>query len=262
MAFGVTGSWEKICLADTENRSALYYAGEKTGPWQHIDFNPSMRDGYHPNNWIKLIEYVEQDSQIECLILDSISHEWEGTGGCLDIINKINKGFAGWQVVTPLHNAFFDKMRHSRLNIIATMRTKSDYVVEQNEKGKAAPKKVGLKSNQREGADYEFGIIFNVEINHFAQASKDRTGLFMGRPPFMITDETGKELLAWSKGGIVQPKAPEVYNETAPQKKAIKQLFDKYEIKDKEFMKTLSNALIGIPMDKLETKIMEQNYVN
>jgi hypothetical protein len=176
LAYGITGDWTKVCLGDTENRSALYYAGEKTGPWQHIDFSADMHDGYHPHNWLKLIEYAESDPSTEVLILDSISHEWQGRGGCLELVDRQKQGFNGWKVVTPLHSRFIDRMRNSRLHIIATMRAVQDYVIEQNDRGKSAPRKVGLKSNQREGTDYEFGIIFDIEMSHLATASKDRTG--------------------------------------------------------------------------------------
>lgn len=199
LASGITGGdWSKITLADTENRSALYYAGEPlTGPWEHVEFDAP----YTPERWLKLIDFCEADKKCEVLILDSISHEWQGVGGCLDLQSKLGGRFQDWAKVTPLHNAFIDKMRHSRLHIIATMRSASDYVVEQTDRGKAQPRKVGLKSNQREGMDYEFGIIFDIDIAHFAQSSKDRTGLFAGRGPFQIASDTGKELLAWANSG-------------------------------------------------------------
>jgi hypothetical protein len=201
LAYGITGDWTKIALADTENRSALYYAGSKTGPWDHIDFPSTMPQGYHPNNWVNLISFVESDPKIEVLILDSISHEWQGTGGCLQLVESLKAGFASWKTVTPLHTKFIDRMRQSRLHIIATMRSSQDYVVEQNDKGKATPKKVGLKANQREGTDYEFGIVFDVDISHYASSSKDRTGLFAERGPFVITSDVGRELLSWSREG-------------------------------------------------------------
>ncbi len=202
LAYGITGDWSKIVVADTENRSALYYAGSQTGPWEHIDFPPTIKDGYHPANWIKLIEMVEADPKTEVLILDSISHEWEAKGGALDINQKLGGKFTDWAKTTPIHNSFIDKLRTSRLHIIATMRVKTDYVVEQNEKGKNAPKKVGLKSIQREGTDYEFGIVFDIEVEqHTAIASKDRTGVFTGAIPFRISAETGKALVQWAKEG-------------------------------------------------------------
>lgn len=221
LAYGITGDWSKIALADTENKSALYYAGDRTGPWQHIDYPSTMviqgHKGYHPDNWVALIEEVSKDPNIEVLILDSISHEWQGTGGCLEQVEAIGKGFAGWKQITPRHNRFIDKMRESRLHIIATMRSVLDYVVEQNERGKSAPKKVGLKSNQREGTDYEFGIIFDIDISHLSHASKDRTGLYSERGSFYITPDTGKELLAWAKSGVeVKKKEPEIFDKENP----------------------------------------------
>lgn len=215
LAYGITGDWSKIAVADTENRSALYYAdlsGEQR--WQHISFDPDqIQDGYHPTNWVNLIKFAERDSSIEVLVLDSISHEWEGRGGCLELVDKIGKGgntFTPWKTVTPLHASFLDAMRLSSLHIIATMRTKQDYVLEQNEKGKTVPKKVGLKSIQREGADYEFGIVFELAMNHHASASKDRTGVFMPRGEFQITPAVGQELLAWSRSADApfNPKNP------------------------------------------------------
>lgn len=205
LAYGMTGDWSKVALADTENKSGKYYA--HLGPWQHIPFDPEEfpQQTYHPDNWVKLIKFVEQDPTIDVLVLDSISHEWEGKGGCLDVIDGLNKGFAGWKVVTPLHNRFMDALRNSRLHIIATMRTKQDYVVETNDRGKATPKKVGLKTNQREGTDYEFGVVFDIEINHHASSSKDRTGLFAERREFKLTPAIGKELMDWANGG--QPVA-------------------------------------------------------
>lgn len=204
LAHGITGSWSRIAFADTENGSALYYAGDRTGPWQHIPFSSTMKNGYSPENWVKLIDYAES-LDIDALILDSISHEWEGTNGCLELVDSLagKSAFSnGWKIVTPLHRAFIDKMRHSRLHIVATMRSKQDYVVETNANGKAVPRKVGTKSIQREGSDYEFGLIFDIDMGHFATSSKDRTGLFAGRTPFKIDADTGRELLTWANSGV------------------------------------------------------------
>jgi hypothetical protein len=225
LAFGITKDWSKIALADTENRSALYYAGEKTGKWDHIPFESSIKDGYSPNNWINLISYAESDPKTEVLILDSISHEWNGLGGCLQLVeaySRSQKGntFTPWKIVTPLHDAFVDKMRNSRLHIIATMRSSTEYSVEKNENGKTAPKKIGLKPTQRDGIDYEFGILFDIDIAHYAIASKDRTNLFYSRPPFQINPEVGELLTSWAKDGL--EKRDEV--ETKPER-SIRQMF-------------------------------------
>ena len=71
----------------------------------------------------------------------------------------------------------------------------------ENDKGKMAPQKVGLKSIQRDGVDYEFTIVFELDAKHMATCSKDRTSLFAGRT-IEITPETGEEILSWCHSGI------------------------------------------------------------
>lgn len=226
LAYGITKDWSKIALADTENRSGLYYAGEKTGPWTHIDFPSTIRDGYHPANWVALINKVETLPGIEVLVLDSITHEWQGEGGCLQLLNRYSKdpkknSYTSWNDVTPLHNSFVDKIRNSRLHVISTIRSKIGYATEKNEStGRMTPKKIGMEPIQRDGIEYEFGVIFDIDITHYAQSSKDRTGLFANRAPFVITPDVGQELVAWTKSDIM-PSADAL--------KIIK-AFEKYEI--------------------------------
>jgi hypothetical protein len=207
-----------------ENGSALFYHnrefhGVTVGAFQHIPFNPP----YSPQDYIDAITYAESLG-ITVLVIDSITHEWSGIGGCLEIMDRLAKGsrsgstFNVWKEVNPMHNAFMDKLRLSDLHIIATMRSKSDYVIEQNDKGRSTPKKVGLKSEQREGTEYEFGIVFNVSIEHYAAADKDRTGLFAPRAPFMISSDTGRELLAWADSGV---DFDPVFNVKIPEHKAL-----------------------------------------
>ncbi len=210
LAYGITGDWSKIVVVDTENRSSLYYAGERTGLWEHIDFPPTVQGGYDPRNWVKMIDFVEQDPKTEVVILDSISHEWQGCLQLLEVYAKNAKGntFTPWKIVTPFHDAFIDKMRHSRLHVIATMRTSTDYSMEKNQDGKTVPKKIGLKPTQREGVDYEFGVLFDIDISHYSSTSKDRTGLFAEEPPFLINPSTGEKLKAWALSGLVKEPVP------------------------------------------------------
>jgi hypothetical protein len=254
MAYGIAGDWSKVAVCDTENDSAKYYAG--LGHWEHIPFDPTkVAKGYHPHNWVKLIEFVEQDPKTEVLILDSISHEWDGVGGILDIVDDMNKGFAGWKAATPMHNAFIDAIRLSRLHVIATMRTKTDYVVETNEKGKSQPKKVGLKVNQREGVDYEFGIVFDIAINHYATASKDRTGLFAPRKEFKITPEIGKELVTWATSGE-EPKKASIYDGSEAQQTIVKGILQKKKVPE-QYWADVDRLLRGKPSTEL-VNVIEQ----
>ena len=192
LAKGLTnGGLSKVAIIDTENGSADLYA--HLGNYNVLTLAPP----YTPENYIKAIEVCEK-AGMEVIILDSISHCWDEL---LDFHSKLaGNSFTNWAKVTPRQKAFVDKILQTNTHIIATMRTKQDYVLNQKD-GKFIPEKVGLKSVQRDGLDYEFTLVFDVDIKHFAVSSKDRTGLFMGQPEFVISENTGKEILDWCNDG-------------------------------------------------------------
>lgn len=194
LAFGLTGDWNKVVIVDTENHSADLYA--HLGSYQVLHLSAP----FTPEKYIEAIRYCTKCGA-EVLIIDSISHEWEGTGGILEIHSKMaGNSFTNWAKLTPRHNAFVQEILQSPVHIIANMRSKQDYVlVEKN--GKMIPEKVGMKSVTREGIDYEFTLVFDLDIKHNVSASKDRTMLFIDKPEFRITEETGKMILQWCNNG-------------------------------------------------------------
>lgn len=192
LAKGLTGgNLSKVAIIDTENGSADLYA--HLGNYTVLTLPPP----FTPENYIKAIDVCEK-AGMEVIILDSISHCWDEL---LDFHSKLaGNSFTNWAKVTPRQKAFVDKILQTNAHIIATMRTKQDYVLNQKD-GKFIPEKVGLKSVQRDGLDYEFTLVFDIDIKHFAVSSKDRTGLFMGKPEFTISEQTGKEILEWCNSG-------------------------------------------------------------
>ena len=162
--------WSKIAVIDTENHSADLYA--------HVgEFNVlQLSQPFTPERYISAISTCE-NAGMEVIIIDSISHEWEGVGGILDQHGKMaGNSFANWSKVTPRHNAFVQKILESSCHIISTIRSKSDYTLT-DKNGKMVPEKIGLKGIQRDGMDYEFTLVLDLDIKHQATASKDRTGL-------------------------------------------------------------------------------------
>ena len=187
-------AWSKIAVIDTENHSADLYA--------HLgEFNVlQLSKPFSPERYITAIETCEQ-AGMEVIIIDSISHEWEGNGGILDIHGNLpGNSFANWAKMTPRHNSFIQKILESPCHIICTIRTKTDYVLSEKN-GKMVPEKVGLKGITRDGMDYEFTIVFDLDLKHNASASKDRTGLFMDKPEAMITQGHGRRILQWCNKG-------------------------------------------------------------
>jgi hypothetical protein len=200
LAFGLGG---KVGVIDTENGSGDLYAN--MGDYDIIQVQaPYTVDKYRAA--IKAFE----DADYTTIIIDSLSHAWAGDGGLLDKQGKIadsgrGNSYTAWRQVTPDHNALVEAMLQSPCHIIATMRSKTEYVLEENEKGQKTPKKVGMAPVQRDGMEYEFTIMLDVDVKHNASASKDRTGLFDGLF-FKLSPDTGKLLLKWLEDGVDEAK--------------------------------------------------------
>ena len=185
------GNFDKVAIIDTENGSADLYA--HLGNYQVISLKPP----FTPELYIQALHICEQ-AGIEVVIIDSMTHCWEEL---LDFHSKLaGNSFTNWAKVTPRHKSLIDKILQLDAHVIATIRTKQDFVLNQKD-GKFVPEKVGLKAVQRDGIDYEFTLVFDIDIKHFATSSKDRTGLFISKPEFVISEHTGKKILEWCNMG-------------------------------------------------------------
>ena len=194
LAYGLCNDWPKIAVIDTENHSSDLYA--------HLgQFNVLSLDApFNPERYVEAIRICVNEG-ISVIIIDSISHEWEGTGGILDQHGAMaGNSFTNWAKLTPRHNAFLQEILQSPVHIIATIRSKQDYILA-DKNGKMVPEKVGLKAVTREGMDYEFTLVFDLDIKNIATANKDRTGLFFGRPEHKLSSSTGKVILDWCLAG-------------------------------------------------------------
>jgi len=200
MAYGVTGDWSKIAVIDTENGSADLYAN--LGDYNTLTLAPP----FSPERYIEAIKICE-NAGVEVIIIDSITHEWEGEGGCLDIQEKLGGRYQDWAKVTPRHKAFINAILQSKCHVFTTVRRKQDYEMNKDDKGRTTVQKVGTKEVTREGFEYEITLNFEfVNDNHMVKASKDRTGLFMNKPEFVITPETGVQLMKWANEGVDEAK--------------------------------------------------------
>ncbi|WNH13854.1 AAA family ATPase [Thalassobellus suaedae] len=191
MAFGMTNDWSKIAVIDTENGSANLYAA--LGEYNTLN----LEAPYSPERYIEALKTCEKAS-MEVIIIDSITHEWNGKGGCLQIHEQLGGRFQDWSRVSPRHQAFIDAILASTCHVITTVRKKIDYSMDKDANGKTKVVKVGLKDITREGLDFEMTTCFEIiNDNHLVIASKDRTNLFSGKPEFKITSGTGKLLVNW-----------------------------------------------------------------
>lgn len=200
LAYGMTNDWSKIAVIDTENGSAELYSN--LGEYNVL----KLQSPFSPERYIEAIKTCE-NANVEVIIIDSITHEWDGKGGCLDINNELGGRFTDWAKVTPRHNAFVQALLQSKCHIITTVRRKQEYDMVKNERGKIEPVKIGTKEVTKEGFEYELTINFEfVNDKHLVKASKDRTSMFANQPEFILTSETCKKILDWCENGIDELK--------------------------------------------------------
>lgn len=189
------GDLSKVCVIDSERDSATLYAD--LGGYSTIQLSAP----YSPERYINAITTAE-NAGFQVIIVDSITHEWSGEGGCLEIHQNLGGDFKTWGKVTPRHESFKNKILNSPCHIITTVRRKQDYEMSNNG-GKTTIQKVGMKEETRDGWEYELDINFEViNAKHMCVASKDRTQLFTNTPEFIITEDTGKIVLDWCNNGV------------------------------------------------------------
>jgi hypothetical protein len=142
------------------------------------------------------------------IVIDQISHAWAGEGGLLEYVDTLKaqsrNSFSPWQKATPEQNRLVDTMLRSPCHIIATMRAKSEWVLEEqivDGRKKNVPRKIGMAPVQRDGIEYEFTTMLDLENgSNTATASKDRSSLFAGITT-KLDEEWGAKLRAWLTSG-------------------------------------------------------------
>ncbi len=215
---GLVGDLSKVCIIDTENSSADLYA--HLGDYLVL---PLVKP-FTPERYIEAIELAEKEG-IQCIIIDSLSHCWEYL---LDFhAGLIGNSFTNWSKITPRLNNLISKILSSTAHIIATIRVKQDYVLQDKGNGKMVPEKVGMKSIQKDGIDYEFTIVLELDIHHYTTSSKDRTGLFTDVPPFIISPDIGNKIAEWCNSGISVAKVKQ-YIENAIDLQQLTEVYKSY----------------------------------
>tara|TARA_R110002051_G_scaffold49893_2_gene97044 strand:- start:363 stop:1253 length:891 start_codon:yes stop_codon:yes gene_type:complete len=252
LAYGITEDWTKIAVVDTENNSASLYS--------HLgDFNVvSLNQPYSPERYIEAIKLCEEN-QMEVIIIDSITHEWNGKGGCLQIHEQLGGRFQDWAKLTPRHQAFIDAILQSNCHVITTVRKKMDYSMDRDSSGKTRVVKHGLKDITREGFSYELTVDFEIiNENHMAKATKDRTGLFMDKPEILITKGVGRMLIDWCNQGVSIADAKKEIAECTTVE-GLRHLYQKYLPLKKELHYTILNRKQEI--ESVKSMVVERKEI-
>lgn len=196
----------KVAVIDTEHGRALDYADR----FEFRHFAPTRFD---PRDLCALLARAAEHGY-GCVVIDSLSHYWMGVGGALEIVdNTRGGGMAGWKEFRPIEARMIDALLGFPGHVIVTMRVKTSYVIEQDDRGKNVPRKVGLKPDQREGVDYEFGIVGEMDREHTMTVTKSTCPVLVDERIPKPGSDVAAALKEWISGGVMLPDALE-YRDT------------------------------------------------
>lgn len=191
---------KRVAVIDSEHESASLYAGDVA------DFDALGLTTFAPRTYVEAIKAAEQQGY-DVIVVDSLSHAWAGKDGALEMVDKAAKrsqagnSYTAWRDVTPEHNALVDAMVQCKAHLIVTMRSKTEYVLQEDSRGKKVPKKIGMAPIQRDGLEYEFTVVAEMDLDHNFMVSKTRCNALDGAVISKPGPEVANTLLAWLNSG-------------------------------------------------------------
>ncbi|POB12152.1 ATP-binding protein [Sulfobacillus sp. hq2] len=193
----------RVAVIDSERGSASKYADE-------FAFDVLELETFAPHEYIEAIRAAVAGGY-DVLIIDSLSHAWAGKGGVLDMHDAATaqerggNSYTAWRTVSPEHNKLIEEILHAPVHIIATLRSKIAYVQEKDDRGKTVVRKVGMQPIQREGLDFEFDVVGDLDQTNRLVITKTRCRALAQAVIRQPGDEVARTLKAWLSDG---PPAP------------------------------------------------------
>jgi hypothetical protein len=198
-----SGLGERVAVIDTERGSASKYADE-------FAFDTLHMNSFEPSALVDALA-VAAHAGYDVLVVDSFSHFWSGTGGILEQVDHAAKrigggnSFAGWKEARPMERSMIDALLAFPGHVLVTMRTKTEYVVDHDERGRKVPRKVGLKPDQRDGIEYEFDIVGELDQENTLVVSKSRAKPLSGMVIHKPDTKFAEVVLEWLNAGRPAP---------------------------------------------------------
>jgi DNA polymerase III delta prime subunit len=216
----------RIAVIDTERGSSSKYVGEDGMP----EFDVVELDSFSPDRYIEAIKAAEE-AGYDVLIIDSLSHAWVGKEGVLEQVDlararsKTGNPFTdGWRYASPMHNRLVDTMLQSKVDLIVTMRSKTKYVLEE-QNGRQIPKQVGMELVQRDGIEYEWDIVGELDKENTLIITKSRCKALSGKSFAQPGADVGRAIKAWLRAGM--PAQDEDHPDPGqPAKRTLRELFE------------------------------------
>lgn len=194
----------RVAAIDTEHGSLSKYTGEAPDDLP-FDFDVLELANFSPTEYTAAIEDAGR-AGYDVLVIDSLTHAWQGKDGALELVSKkqgdSRNSFTAWKDVTPLHTRMIEAILASPMHIIVTMRSKTEYVLETNDKGKQEPRRVGMKPVQRDGMEYEFDLYGSMDWSHVLTISKSRCSFLQDAVAVKPGAGFVQPLVEWLETGV------------------------------------------------------------
>jgi hypothetical protein len=201
----------RVAVIDTECGSAELYGNR-------FEFETMNLERHSPLDYVDAIRSAESEG-FDVVVIDSLSHAWIGKDGALDQVDTaVERGagnsFSAWRSVTPKHNQLVDAILSCKVHLIATIRAKTEYVQEKNDKGKTEIKKLGMAAIQRDGLEYEFTCVGDLDLSNTLRISKTRLDGVIS--PGDVFERPGKVLAEKIRGWLFEGGEPVARPVTPP----------------------------------------------
>jgi hypothetical protein len=189
----------RVAVIDTERGSASKYAGD-------FKFDRLNLHRYDPRDLAKALAAAGQ-AGYDVVVVDSLSKFWSGAGGMLEQVDNAAKrgyggnSFGGWKEARPMESAMIEALLGFSGHVIVTMRTKTAFEVIEDDRGRKVPQKIGLKPEQREGIEYEFDIVGDMDLQNAMTISKSRCPALTGQVIQRPDSSLGEAILGWLTDG-------------------------------------------------------------
>jgi hypothetical protein len=197
---------DRFAVIDTERGSAAKYVG--LNGWQFDTVTPQS---FSPPSLVDLLG-MAAGASYGCIVVDSLSHYWMGVDGMLEQADRRAKGgnsFSGWKEVRPDERRMIDALVSFPGHVVVTLRSKTEYVIEEDSRGKKVPRKIGTKPEQREGIEYEFDIVGDLDHDNTLTVVKSRIHTLARQVVPLPGAEFAETILSWLTDGETVPTVAE-----------------------------------------------------
>jgi len=191
------------------------------------ELHPDDPGGFSPANYVKAIHEAEK-AGFDVIVIDSLTHAWEGEGGALDQVDDAasrikGNSYAAWRNVTPMHREMVDAILQSTCHIVATMRSQMDYIMEKDKEGHTTITKVGMAPIQRKGMEYEFTLVGDMDTDHKLVITKSRCDMMADKVQLKPDIAFWMPFVEWLNSGDA---APVTVKKLAPDKHSLKDVLE------------------------------------